>query len=360
MKKIIDWLMVIAVLNVAQCGHLRAQSTNTQLYGRVILEDGTPITTTHVLATSFDGTSYGQFSISNGFCLAVGSGQWNISIDNLTTALPSYLQPTLPFFACSGQSSNLVGDIVLRHCSGVITGKLIDSSNAAIVGVQVICELTVGDLNYYANGCTDSNGCYRVSVCNGLWTILFPGLTSLNFSRVTPQSTLVSNSTNQVNFSTQKTSSLEIVTTNLPTAYSEIPYDVDLTASGGVPPYQWSLVSNTLPSGLILNSDGSFSGAPSQLTNCTFSVSVLDNLAARKTNLFSLNVAFPLIVKLATVNNQTQLYLIGETNKRYTIESSDVMTSNWTPIASNWSSGALLTLSNWAGDQERFFRAHAE
>src|SRR5262249_3095230 len=53
---------------------------------------------------------------------------------------------------------------------------------------------------------------------------------------------------------------LVILTTALPPGRLGQSYAAQFTASGGVQPYHWTLVSGTLPPGLTLNDDGSVTG----------------------------------------------------------------------------------------------------
>jgi len=83
----------------------------------------------------------------------------------------------------------------------------------------------------------------------------------------------------------------------LPVAPLALPYSVSLSASGGMPPYTWSQVGFTLPTGLTLNASGVLSGTatnPQQEgTGYQFTVKVADangNVAYK--SLF-LNVLYP-------------------------------------------------------------------
>ncbi len=53
-------------------------------------------------------------------------------------------------------------------------------------------------------------------------------------------------------------------------------YGDSLSASGGVKPFAWSLLSGSLPTGLTLNTDGTFSGTPQATGNFTFTAQVTD------------------------------------------------------------------------------------
>lgn len=53
---------------------------------------------------------------------------------------------------------------------------------------------------------------------------------------------------------------LTLETAALPVAYSNTPYEVQLTATGGLPPYNWTLLSGELPAGFTLDPSGLLAG----------------------------------------------------------------------------------------------------
>jgi sugar lactone lactonase YvrE len=69
---------------------------------------------------------------------------------------------------------------------------------------------------------------------------------------------------------------LAVSTSGLPPALTTQPYSQTLAASGGFPPYTWSISSGSLPSGLTLSS-GRISGTPNAAGTSTLSVTVLDS-----------------------------------------------------------------------------------
>ncbi|CAI07389.1 hypothetical protein ebA2288 [Aromatoleum aromaticum EbN1] len=81
--------------------------------------------------------------------------------------------------------------------------------------------------------------------------------------------------------------------TDLPGAFESRAYTTLLTASGGVPPYTWSLVAgSSLPAGLRLSSDGVLSGTPAVSGTFRFALRVTDSatIAQSKMSEFSLSV----------------------------------------------------------------------
>jgi hypothetical protein len=65
-------------------------------------------------------------------------------------------------------------------------------------------------------------------------------------------------------------------TGSLPEARVGEGYQVVLVASGGTPPYSWSLAGGTLPDGLSLSTSGVLSGVPGTSTELTLIFSVFD------------------------------------------------------------------------------------
>jgi len=70
---------------------------------------------------------------------------------------------------------------------------------------------------------------------------------------------------------------LTITSTTLPAGTAGTPYSATLAASGGVPPYTWSLNAGSLPPGLNLASNGQISGTPTTAGTFTFNVRVTDS-----------------------------------------------------------------------------------
>jgi hypothetical protein len=94
-------------------------------------------------------------------------------------------------------------------------------------------------------------------------------------------------------FTIEAPAPLTILTTRLPDAYHSKAYTYGLQASGGIPPYSWSIVGENLPSGLNLASDGGISGTPPSVANDTTAglmVRVSDYASRPNTAIQSLNL----------------------------------------------------------------------
>ncbi len=121
----------------------------------------------------------------------------------------------------------------------------------------------------------------------------------------TPPVTVIANLTLMVNANLVP---LAITTTTLPNGTQNSPYNAALTATGGVTPYTWSVVSGNLPSGLTLNSStGVISGAPSGGGTTNFTVQVTDaqsNIAIQSLNV-TITPAVPLSISTTSLPNGT-------------------------------------------------------
>lgn len=85
---------------------------------------------------------------------------------------------------------------------------------------------------------------------------------------------------------------LTIVTASLPEGIAGVAYTAPaISASGGVPPYQWSITQSAPSgSGIALASDGTFSGTPAAAVNITLTVQVTDAQSTKVSKQFTLPV----------------------------------------------------------------------
>ena len=76
---------------------------------------------------------------------------------------------------------------------------------------------------------------------------------------------------------------LTIVTSSLRGALRRVPYTATLSATGGVPPYRWTLAGGALPAGLRLATTGVISGTPTTNVTASFTVRVTDTASSAHT-----------------------------------------------------------------------------
>ena len=70
-------------------------------------------------------------------------------------------------------------------------------------------------------------------------------------------------------------------------------FTLNLTASGGTPPYQWAVMSGTLPPGLTLDPSGILSGTPTTSGSYSFAISVTDSGGANNSQTFQITITSP-------------------------------------------------------------------
>jgi hypothetical protein len=84
---------------------------------------------------------------------------------------------------------------------------------------------------------------------------------------------------------------LAITTTSLPSGSQNTPYVSQLQASGGVPPYTWSLASGSaLPAGLALSATGLISGTPTGVSSTTPTFKVTDSASDTTSKTLTLTI----------------------------------------------------------------------
>jgi uncharacterized repeat protein (TIGR03803 family) len=100
--------------------------------------------------------------------------------------------------------------------------------------------------------------------------------------------------------------SLTITTTSLPGGITGQPYQAQLAASGGQPPYTWAVTGGSLPNGLVLNTNGTISGTPTAQGTFPFTVQVTDHLSNSASKNLAITVSSGLIITTAQLPNATE------------------------------------------------------
>jgi len=88
-------------------------------------------------------------------------------------------------------------------------------------------------------------------------------------------------------------------TTTLPKAFLRQPYHFKLEAQGGILPLKWEVTAGSPPEGIDLASDGTLTGAPTEVDDVHFVVTVTDSgkPARQLKREFTLDVVAPLLVE---------------------------------------------------------------
>ena len=150
-----------------------------------------------------------------------------------------------------------------------------------------------------------------------------------------------------------------IVTTSLPNGVVNVPYSVALSASGGTPPYSWSLASGSLPAGLLLSTSGAISGTPSTVGTSFFTVMVKDSSTQSATQVESIAVALSSTISpppqasgynLAFSDDFTSLDLSPNSYGNYTWYNPGMFWQNPAPYSNIAVGGSAVTLT-WTRGQ---------
>lgn len=119
-----------------------------------------------------------------------------------------------------------------------------------------------------------------------------PAVTSLKSITVTATSNADPTKHASATAAVTGTSTFTISTVSLPAGTQSVSYSATLTASGGQLPYQWNIVSGSLPTGLQLNSStGTVSGTASVAGTFTFAVQSTDASSQTAQHTFSLAIS---------------------------------------------------------------------
>lgn len=84
---------------------------------------------------------------------------------------------------------------------------------------------------------------------------------------------------------------VEVATTSLPAGTVGTDYDALLEATGGTPPYTWSLDAGSLPEGLALDPGGSLVGVPAVAGGSSVTVRVTDSSSVSATSSFDVTIS---------------------------------------------------------------------
>lgn len=93
---------------------------------------------------------------------------------------------------------------------------------------------------------------------------------------------------------------LQIATPALEDGTLGLPYEANLVAAGGEPPYVWTLLSGTFPPGIDSATDGSIRGVPTQEGSFTVHLQVADALGGRIDTELTIHIGAANIVVLTT------------------------------------------------------------
>ena len=210
----------------------------------------------------------------NKWFFALGAGVLHFTVYNTLSPPPNFFLARAPFSPIVGQWYHLAvtkrGTLFTIYVNGAPTGTEISTSPIANPNAPLIIGQSNEPFGGFMNGFLDEITVYgRALTQNQLQEIAQAG---------------TAGKCKGVVIKTQAVSALQL----------SVEFSQQLAATSGVPPYFWSDVAGTLPPGMSLDSDGLFSGIPTELGNFTFTVRVTDDSGDTDELEYSVDVALVL------------------------------------------------------------------
>jgi hypothetical protein len=137
----------------------------------------------------------------------------------------------------------------------------------------------------------EDGGVYRGGNLAGMWSELNAGLAELRVRRLSRDNghtvdadtrgtffyaATAGDGAYRTELLSEQVAGPAVATAALAAGYLREPYTATLAATGGIPPYTWSLAAGALPAGLRLESDGRLHGQPAVAGLASFTVRVAD------------------------------------------------------------------------------------
>ncbi len=135
------------------------------------------------------------------------------------------------------------------------------------------------------------------------------------------------------------------ISTALPIGFVGLRYSATLTASGGVVPYSWSVVSGSLPPGLSLSPAGTISGTPATLGTYSLTLGVADSTTPPLTvqQVLTITVSNYAPSPLVIVNSSLPLGTLGASYTAPLVATGGVPPYSWTILSGNLPPGLGIT-----------------
>jgi hypothetical protein len=156
---------------------------------------------------------------------------------------------------------------------------------------------------------------------------------------------------------------LQITNVSLPNGNVGAAYNAQLGATGGAPPYTWSLAlgSASLPPGLLLDSSGLIFGTPTNSGLFSFIVQTTDTSSTTNNKELGLIVnPKPSLSLPKWVTNRFSLELTGAANQNYTVQvTTNVNFTKWSTliVTNSATANSFLIVDPNATNKQRFYRA---
>ncbi len=216
------------------------------------------------------------YSTSNYSVFASGSMFWSWGLDdfNAPALRPSYLSTPAQQIT-ENVLSALINSVVITTANlpSAVVGSSYGSYSIGVAGGKA--PYTWSATNLPAGIALSTSGVLSgTPTTAGAFSIIFSVKDSAGHANTGSLSLTVQS--NGSSGSGNGSGSPSITTATLPYAVAGNPFTQSLAASGGAPPYTWSLATGTLPAGLSLSSAGQITGTPTNAGVFPFTIELAD------------------------------------------------------------------------------------
>ena len=228
-------------------------------------------------------TNVGDYSVDQNYFLSSGVNNYPLHAiqDGVSGTNGTFAYGSTSVFPTSGYlSSNYWVDVAFQ----------IPSTLNSIAVTPANSTISVGASQQFTATGTYSDGSTKNITSQVTWSSSTTSVATISSSglanAVSTGSSTITASLGGISGSTgisAEVSALTMTTTSLPAGLVNHPYTASLAASGGVPPYAWSVSAGSLPTGVSLSSSGQLSGTLSAAGTFTFSITVADSATTRHT-----------------------------------------------------------------------------
>lgn len=339
------------------------RTVTAQINGFVRETNSNPVSFVNVFATTtLNGTNYNvnaQTDGSGNYSLGVFNGTWSVGVSGSDLYQRGFDTPTNQTVIISGGSGTANFTVSPIQPLQIITVSLTNGTVGRFYFSRVDASGGRQPYNW-----TNSGTLPPGLIFDGGGNITGTPTTNGTFNFTATVSDFAGNTTNK-NLSITINPALQITTTSLPNGTLDQFYSTNLTASGGQPPYTWS-VSGSLPQGLSLSPSGNISGMPTNAGNFYFAAIVNDSLGNNTNKNLSITInptsapPFYFISFGRLTNGDFEMLLQGQIGRSYHFEGANTLT-NWTILqtsSSNPTNGVVYFRDfNASSFNRRFYRA---